>query len=296
MIFSLVSPEFVVFTAWLEFCDAWRLSKKCETIQGWTLTHSYFTIMGGFTDGGDAITDPSDFGDYPGIVKPVGHGTDRQVAVTKQEILDKSKGDFFTKSIVILQLLWFTCQYVGRWASHLPRSQLEVMTLAYTALTIIVCALWWHKPLNLHFPIQVTKESHQPPPTQVDQMHPAPLAAKIVEIDPHWIFLVTGLIFGGIHCLAWSFSFPTSGETQLWRNGAIMITVAPPISTIYTFTSRRQHGLGILGALSYRMFIYGSYYLVARVILLVVTFTSLRSPPPALYQTPQWSSIIPHFG
>ncbi|KAF8331021.1 uncharacterized protein EI90DRAFT_1055117 [Cantharellus anzutake] len=265
MVLSLLSPEFVVFTAWVEFCDAWRLSKKCGMIEGWTLTHSCFTIMGGFADGGDAITDPSDFGDYPGIVKPVGHGTGRQVAVTKQEILDKSKGDFFTKSIVILQLLWFTCQYVERWAGHLPKSQLEVMTVAYAVLTILVCALWWHKPLNVHFPIQVTRQSHHHPLTpEADQTRPAHLAAKIMEIDPHWIFLVTGTIFGGIHCLAWSFSFPTTGENRAWWTFAVNIAAGPAIlcvsmtmaktNNIPSSASNRPHALGMLSALSHRLF------------------------------------------
>lgn len=32
---------------------------------------------------------------------------------------------------------------------HQPRTQLEVMTLAYAALNILVFALWWDKPLNI---------------------------------------------------------------------------------------------------------------------------------------------------
>ncbi|KAF8331646.1 uncharacterized protein EI90DRAFT_2885180, partial [Cantharellus anzutake] len=75
--------------------------------------------------------------------------------ITKKEILDRIKGNAFSKFIIVLQLLWFIIQYVGRWASHLRRSQLETMTLAYAALGLFVYVLWWHKPVNIQFPIHV---------------------------------------------------------------------------------------------------------------------------------------------
>ncbi|KAF8334302.1 uncharacterized protein EI90DRAFT_3121622 [Cantharellus anzutake] len=164
MIFTLVAPEAAVATAWEDFSMACRLSRQCAEIQGWTLSHSYFVNMGGFFDGanGNAVEpdgNPSTlFKRYPGIIKHSG-----EVAVSKEEILDRSKGDFFAKLIVAIQLVWFAAQYVGRWAHRLPRSQLEAMTLAYASLSILVCALWWRKPLDVHFPIYVMEGSHSNP-------------------------------------------------------------------------------------------------------------------------------------
>ncbi|KAF8318570.1 uncharacterized protein EI90DRAFT_2883995, partial [Cantharellus anzutake] len=156
---SLIFPELVVAKAWYEFSEAWKISRKCKNVEGWTLVHSYFVIMGGFIDPTTRFfgrDDPSFFGQYPGIIRKMGN---RQVvAVTKQELLRKSKGDLLSKSIVSLQLLWFIVQYVGRWVGHLHRSQLETITLGYSALSIIICALWWHKPLDVRSPIQVMKE------------------------------------------------------------------------------------------------------------------------------------------
>ncbi|KAF8331038.1 uncharacterized protein EI90DRAFT_1056072 [Cantharellus anzutake] len=238
MMMTLVLPEVVVMVAWTEFSKAWRISQKCTGIQGWTFTHSYFVTMGGFFNSFtqevvelDESQDPSTvFEKYPGIIDK--SGNDRKVAVTREQILDRSKGNFFAKSIIVLQSLWFTIQYVGRWASHLPRSQLETMTLAYAALSIL-CALWWHKPLDVHFPIHVTEET-QPNPlnsdTITDQVLPANLtsfAAKIMALNPAWILGITGVVFGGVHCLAWSFPFPTRVEKLLWCIFAIIITVSP---------------------------------------------------------------------
>ncbi|KAF8318585.1 uncharacterized protein EI90DRAFT_3083019, partial [Cantharellus anzutake] len=279
----------------------------------WTLVHSYFVEMGGFIDPTTRFfrrRDPSFFGQYPGIIR--GTGNRRVVAVTKQEILHKSKGDFLSKSIVSLQLLWFIVQYVGRWVGHLHKSQLEAMTLGYSALSIIICALWWHKPLDIRSRIQVTPRgdpTHLPTsevnvtqvPLQVEnESHSPSLAARaigracdaFVELDASWIFVLTGAIFGGIHCSAWSFPFPTHAESLIWRICAVSITVAP--------------ALGIGGSrMLYKTFhgshsdfsrAIGTVYVVARIILFALTFASLRSPSPSLYRTPPWSSFLPHLG
>ncbi|KAF8331050.1 uncharacterized protein EI90DRAFT_3289562 [Cantharellus anzutake] len=309
MVFALLSPELSVAAAWAGFSKAWRISKKCAEIQeGWTLTHSYFVIMGGFFDSSkqevvrpDKNEDPSTlFAKYPGIIDK--SGDHRKAAVTRERILDRSKGDSFAKSVVVLQLLWFTIQYVGRWASHLPKSQLEAMTLAYAALSIFIYALWWYKPLDVHFPIHVTEETRPNPPNSdavTDQILPKmenasnPISppVKIMETTSLWIFLVTGILFGGVHCLAWLFPFPTRAEKLLWRISAIIITVSPgPVAWAIERQGNIETMVALSGALS--MLIYP----VARIILFTLTFTSLRSPPPALYRTTSWTSFIPHLG
>ncbi|KAF8315079.1 uncharacterized protein EI90DRAFT_366202 [Cantharellus anzutake] len=205
MMMTLVLPEVVVMVAWTEFSTAWKISKKI---------HSYFVTMGGFFDSFTQEVvelhesqDPSTFFEkYPGIIDK--SGNDRKVAVTREQILDRSKGNFFAKSIIVLQLLWFT-------------------------IHILLCALWWHKPLDVHFPIHVTEETHPNPlnsdaiTDQVLPANPTSFAAKIVALNPAWILGITGVVFGGVHCLAWSFPFPTRAEKLLWRIFAIIITVSP---------------------------------------------------------------------
>ncbi|KAF8331654.1 uncharacterized protein EI90DRAFT_2920002 [Cantharellus anzutake] len=294
---SLVLPEYILMIAWEDFLNSWRISKKCETVQGWTFTHSYFVAMGGFLDPSQKAVKPMDLQLYPGII-----GKSGKVAITQEQILDRNKGDPFTKLFIVLQLLWFITQYVGRWVGHLHRSQLETMTLAYAALFVIVYMLWWYKPLNIRFPIQVTNESpttspRPVPETKVAQLKPkrvtdAMLASAVKEVKDKeliWIFLTTGIVFGGIHCSAWSFPFPTSTERLLWRISAIIITVAPVFIVLGIWIASNAVGLVIVFTGSFS-------YAAARVILLVLTFAPLRSPPPDLYRTPSWSSFLPHFG
>ena len=39
-----------------------------------------------------------------------------------------------------------------------------------------------------------------------------------------------------------------------------------------------------------------SLYVACRVILLVLTFTSLRAPPPGIYEATYWTFFFPHVG
>ncbi|KAF8331768.1 uncharacterized protein EI90DRAFT_3057267 [Cantharellus anzutake] len=302
MMISLVSPEAILAFACHQSLLSWRISKKCKMVEGWTSTHSYFVVMDGFFDSskGRAV-DLNDLQGYPGIIEKTGNT--RKAAITKKEILDRSKGDGFCKFLIVLQLLWFITQYVGRWAGHLHRLQLETMTLAYAALNVFVYALWWHKPVNIQFPIHVTQESAPPTPeTNVGQPTPKtetgadPMSLVQVSkpefMELLFIFAATGTIFGGIHCLGWSFPFPTRREMILWRVSAISITVAPIFLFLFVWFANHVNERIGSGIVAFTPFIYAA----ARVILVLLTFSSLRSPPPDLYQTPSWSSFLPHFG
>ncbi len=109
-------------------------------------------------------------------------------------------------------------------------------------------------------------------------------------IGSTWIF-VAG-VFGGLHLLAWNYEFPTADERLLWRVSAVSIMALPPAFYFWEFarfiaygqTHRNIIGLGIV-----------MFYVAARMYNFVEIFFSLRSTPPALYQTVQWTVFLPHF-
>ncbi|KAF8331690.1 uncharacterized protein EI90DRAFT_2972306 [Cantharellus anzutake] len=298
MMASLVSPEWILGTAWRQFMLSRRVSKKYKMVEGWTLTHSYFVVMDGFFDPSKGkVVVPEKLQKYPGIIEKTGNT--RKAAITRKEILDRSKGDAISKCLVVLQLLWFIIQYVGRWGTHLNRSQLETMTLAYAALSVFVYVLWWNKPVNIQCAIHVTKETSDKNLDQPTPKTELQVDADLVQLsgpqetEVLFIFAVTGMIFGGIHCFAWSFPFPTHTEMILWRVSAIYITVAPVVAMFVGWVADQVGeaiGAGVI------LVPISVVYACARVILFVLTFSSLRSPPPDLYQTPSWSSFLPHLG
>lgn len=77
------------------------------------------------------------------------------VSPTMDEIKGRSKGDIFSKGFALLQTTWFVAQCIARAIQHLPITELEIVTLAYTAISILMYCFWWYKPLNVVVPIGV---------------------------------------------------------------------------------------------------------------------------------------------
>jgi hypothetical protein len=79
--------------------------------------------------------------------------------ITVEEIWDKSKDNFMLKVLVVLQTGWFIAQCIARGAQHLPLTELEVMTIAFVAVNLVIYGLWWNKPLNVERGIRVYNPS-----------------------------------------------------------------------------------------------------------------------------------------
>ena len=71
------------------------------------------------------------------------------------EINDKSKGDFLTKAIAILQTTWFIVGCVVRAIQGLALTELELATLALASLNAITYFFWWYKPLGVLEPVRI---------------------------------------------------------------------------------------------------------------------------------------------
>lgn len=121
------------------------------------------------------------------------------------------------------------------------------------------------------------------------------------------IAAVIAIVFGGIQCIAWSFLFPSHIERLLWRITSCIVTSVPLIGALCfplllmvdwaeTVSSIIQIPLKILLVSSIIIGLVGiPVYIVARLILLVLAFTTLRSLPPGAYETVYWTTFIPHF-
>ncbi|KAF8969315.1 hypothetical protein BDZ97DRAFT_1915280 [Flammula alnicola] len=118
-----------------------------EGVRPWTITHGFFVQMGGFLlcKAGRPIRSL----DYEGLKNLIKTGAIEIPTITEVEIKDRSKGDFISKGIVVLQTTWFIIQCTARWAEKLPLTELEVVTLAFAVLNAIIYGLWWNKPQNV---------------------------------------------------------------------------------------------------------------------------------------------------
>jgi len=126
----------------------------------------------------------------------------------------------------------------------------------------------------------------QPSPVQIDT---ADIVTSIITV-----------LFGAIHCFAWSFHFPSHTEQLLWRIASVITAALPVIwGVVYTLSLmddlENQEGKRIHLKTIYTLSsIVVPLYLIARLILLVLAFTTLRSLPVAAYETVYWTTFIPH--
>jgi hypothetical protein len=112
----------------------------------------------------------------------------------------------------------------------------------------------------------------------------------------------SGMVFGGIHCIAWNFLFQRRTEQLLWRSACLMI-----LSSLVSVSICSDPALSILrrkwkfldsdsmGFVTGTIFITSCFaYIAARLILVVLIFLSFRSLPPGVYDTVAWTKFIPH--
>ena len=75
--------------------------------------------------------------------------------VTVEEIEDRSKADGFSKTIALVQTLWFITQCLARITQHLDLTLVELVTLSLATFNGVMYFLWWHKPLDVRCPVRV---------------------------------------------------------------------------------------------------------------------------------------------
>ncbi|KAF7979471.1 hypothetical protein HWV62_42293 [Athelia sp. TMB] len=132
---------------------AWKMSDQGPSYsRPWTVTHAFFVVADGFWyfDENDQPVSALTPDDVLDLVK---QGT--LIPPTLAELEDRGKADAISKTVAVVQTLWFIIQCVARRVERLPMTQLEIMTLAYTAIAILMYGFWWNKPLNIACPIRI---------------------------------------------------------------------------------------------------------------------------------------------
>ncbi|KZP06525.1 hypothetical protein FIBSPDRAFT_842053 [Athelia psychrophila] len=342
VIVTLLVPEWVLAWAVRQFLQARQYAKILEDaschphrlrLAEWTTAHGFLAIMGGFYYYQNGKTM------FPLQVQDVGERErpDKDyyilalvksrslVPPSSDELGDKSKGDTISKSIAIFQTLWFVVQCIARRIENLATTNLEIMTLAYTVITVAMYAAWWHKPLNVHCPIRVkgskkfAKDTRPFQWTDIinyvtgDQDYLIDLSGE-ERVPTFWsscsggnstevplyadmIALAVAMVFGAVHCAAWSYTFPSLVERWMWRVCAIAIAAIPlPMAGAFmVFNPIDREASGFLDYIIGLCMALGALlYILARIILLILSFTTLHKLPPSAYQAVQWTTWIPH--
>ncbi|KAF8843539.1 hypothetical protein BDN67DRAFT_964358 [Paxillus ammoniavirescens] len=323
ILFALVAPEFAVARAYTEWIYAHKIQKDFHEYH-WTLTHGFFSLMGGFAlhDGTRRMKlHPDDHLQY------LKKGTIMNPDITEEEVDDKSKSDGLTKAILVLQLLWFILQVVVRGTNHLAITLVEIDTLAMAALSLPLFFFWWSKPMAPKRPhilhLKPTSVLQNAPQTHCsldgDDDDGISLMDDTVRIrdarywvterpgQQLWQELLLGrrdevsnwygvsalstclILLGAVHIIAWDFQFPSQAEKITWRIASLTLISAP---IIYLIVRKPDGKLPeIRSVVAVGMVNIG---LIARCLLLVLMLASLRDLPPSAHETVSWTTYIPH--
>ncbi|KAF7979535.1 hypothetical protein HWV62_42124 [Athelia sp. TMB] len=299
---------------------ALRVAKVDEE---WKMAHAFFVIMGGYyfysKKGPRHPLSPA------AVVELVRRG--HLVAPTSDELANQSKGDALSKGVAIVQTLWFVMQCIARRIEHLPVTSLEVMTLAYTVITVAMYIVWWDKPLNVSCAVRVPEEAVEDEKVeQFESIGERILAyvtctqdryvdlRKCSRVPTFWagdrsdgpaliadsIALLVAMVFGAVHCIAWFDGSQSPLEQHVWRASAIAIIAVPPaLAAVLALVALLGETLSL--AEEFMEIATSSFYvpsaliyIAARLALISISFTSLRMLPAAAYQTVQWTTLVPH--
>lgn len=245
--------------------------------------------------------------------------------VTKDDICDRSKNNTVAKLLTVAQTTWFLTQFIRRWVTQQPTTQLEVMTVAYTVLNVIIYAAWWNRPYSIGMPINASSRTQDEIPWRTNGVsiwdvgyligwgleNASGLEDIKSDLLPAWAFAIGGTLFGGLHCLAWRYDFPTRRETILWRVCAVYCTVYPLMTAINIYDEVESglekwewksfanlvansvaNSVNLVRRLAMGLFV----YIICRLILIAITLSSLRAPSAGIFEATSWTNFIPHFG
>jgi hypothetical protein len=331
---------------------------KTAGFSQYTQTHGFFANMGGIIVERDCPKTEAGFvcGCYSGPVDAEGLYrliTKSQLVkhhdLTEKSINDKSKADWFVKAVACSQALWQGTQCIARTAQGLPLSLLELATMAYVVCALANYIFWWNKPLDVLVPTSIFLDcgefrSQTDLYSQARAFAPSTLGANAVferpedEIDVRLRGRVTNdscdghmrmevvvlpvavfcMVFGGIHCVAWNFSFPSRAEQIFWHVASLVSAFIIPVGCVLVSflellglthlysdelygRNRRKTGETDLQSAEKVSFldtfincIIWLPYSASRLFLVVEVFASLRSLPKDTFTTVEWTRFLPH--
>ncbi|KAJ6565513.1 hypothetical protein DFH09DRAFT_1473573 [Mycena vulgaris] len=326
MLITIVAPELMVGFAVRQFFVAWKFSTKFEV----TFAHGFFFSMGGFVSRtGHPVTTMKQLIGPSG--KQYEEATR---AVKAEYIAGRGKGDALSKGIALMQGLWFITQSLARAQQHLPVTELEVATLAFAIVNIFIWLAWWEKPLDVEQPIRIGPAGGaQEPSGGPQELGPSiphlfwrarfngalsgnysdpdfnPMVSTSVpsfwslEWNNHEdnadvaviIECLVGTVFGAIHVAAWNAEFPSADEMWMWRACSLLVTALPLLTLAMAFLHNKKYDSQAFGTIAtLTLFTVIASYIIARLFLIILPFTSLRALPPGAFTDVNWSVYIPH--
>ncbi|KAJ7049106.1 hypothetical protein C8F01DRAFT_791451 [Mycena amicta] len=330
MLMALIAPEIMVFFAARQFFFAREFSKKLDV----SLTHGFFFAMGGFAARGSQhpiatltqLEEPIRGPQYIADIKATdvaqimdrskGDALSKGVALVQSSWfitqciaralnqLPLTELEVATLAFAVVNIftwaLWWNkpldvqCPiYIGPVEPQATDSKISKTRTAWSVDGIIGYILqavygpgdWQYDPTRSNAVPAMWSPLARLPTASFEFKHAFRLEAAVA------------MIFGAVHCAAWDTRFSSPAEKWMWRLCALIITVLPAlmgfVQIILDEVSKSQVPRstllnGVFGASLMT-------YIVSRLVLIILPFTTLRGLPQAAFLQISWTADIPHF-
>jgi len=181
--------------------------------------------------------------------------------------------------------------------SHLPAAIVHgPVTDDFKDSPWLIRVLMWplFKPVDIIFPEDETDDVAFE--KRVPTFYPHQWATASRNFSILLVATIT-LAFGGIHCIGWSFAFPSNIERIVWRAASLSIIGVPIVlfpvrglgRVIDDFLNQVDHFYTRVFLILLLLL-----YILGRLALLVLPFVCLRSLPSEVFHVVHWTSFIPH--
>ena len=256
--------------------------------------------------------------------------------ISHAELKDRTKGDSFIRGFALLQITAPVIQIIARSFQNLDTTLLEITVLAFAACAIVTYVPLWHKPQDVKVPVYIDIDKTLSREQIIKLAARAPVATLLIH--HFWLHGVSvraqadnifswtpgikiklpfirdavlvspvvfgigggGVLFGAVHFVAWSFTFPTPVERLLWRISCCVLVILPLLGTaFYCITQHTAKKRGFVDTKVNRSLrplshVIGLAYLLARLYISVEVFRALAYPEPSVFKQVNWPTAIPY--
>ncbi|KAJ7897981.1 hypothetical protein B0H14DRAFT_3581610 [Mycena olivaceomarginata] len=305
MLVAVIAPELMVGFAARQFMAARWFSKEFHVSK----THGHFFCMGGFVSQNghpvatlEQLHDPL-FGEkYLQDIR----------SVKKDDILDKSDRDAFSKGVALVRVVWSGTQCLVRLYKRLPVTEIEVATLAFAVINVFIWVLWWGKPFNAQRPIvcriinrRILRLGSQSDIIHLRSFTAVPLFWSIEDDQGYigslalFIKCLVGTVFGAINYVAWNANFHSPTEMWMWRSSTLLASAIPGVwgclLVSWWVTDEDSIAERVLKAIARFTIVAGTpIFILCRLFLFIISFTALHALPPRAFIDVHWSDVFPH--
>ena len=187
------------------------------------------------------------------------------------------------------------------WPSYSETSTQEIdphiTPLAHVEPRTYVSRKWSSTLLSLIIRVGLQK-------SQIDRI-PNDRDPQIPGLKYHIILGIATALFASIHFVDWNFPFPTHIELWIWRSNCILMWALLAIygtSEVIICSREKYENMGLDTCGGYKLrwprclwfFVPAGTYLLARICLIVVVFTSMRALPTEAFIDVKWAELLPH--